>query len=84
MKFKFRSECIYDIIRFVGSNKHKDYIKFIIEKDSELPDCTVEFTTDLSKETILDVMRKISDSHVMMQTLAVKSEYTGIRDYNIK
>ncbi len=82
-EFKFRAECLDDIICFL--NTSRNFLKFNINNDEAiLPDCEIEITTHLDYNAMLDIMRKIPDSHVIMQTLQLKPNYTGIRDFSIK
>ncbi len=82
-EFKFRAECLSDIILFL--NTSRNFLKFNIDNDeATLPDCEIEITTYLNYSSMLGIMRRIPDSHVMMQTLQPKLDYTGIRNHDIK
>lgn len=80
MKYKFRAECLLDILDF----KKLTYINeweclFTIETDNNFPDCICTLKTDKSILEIQELFEAMLDSHVMSQTLALENEYTGIR-----
>ena len=80
--YKFRAECQIDVIRFL--NKHSNtFSKIIIIKDKRSNDCEVEIESSLKYSEIINIMRQIPDSHIMIQTLNSKLKYTGIRNYEI-
>lgn len=83
--YKFRAECISDVTKFIEKAKFWYCIKvdrYLIEKALK-PDVVAEITTKESLDKILSVFRKISDSHVMMQTIQPKKLYTGIRNTGV-
>ena len=73
--YKFRSECLHDISKLLELLP----LKIKIEKTSMFPDCIAEITSELSMAEIKQVMRKVPDSHVMIETIAPIAEYTGYR-----
>jgi len=75
MKYKFRAECLHDIKLLMGLVLVS---QFKIES-TLFPDCTAEITTELSIADLKKAMRKIPDSHVMLETIAPLNEYTGER-----
>ena len=83
MKYKFRAECKTDAFKLI--DLLTDVVEYNIEPlITELPD--VEITVE-TKETTLDelrnTMQKITDGHVMVQTVMPVEKYTGERDYTI-
>ena len=78
-KYKFRSECISDIMDFLSLTRGYD-IGFTIEFNNQnLPDCECTLETLASLEEIKELFDSMLDSHVMQETLALEEEYTGIR-----
>ncbi|MER2996150.1 hypothetical protein [Pontibacter populi] len=81
--FKFRAECENDV------RELQLLISFDIESISVVPISVfpdVEVTLIMENiylEQLRDYMRLINDSHVMIQTLATETEYTGERNYDI-
>lgn len=80
--FRFRAECEHDVdeLRRILGNHVKKIAKVT---ESPFPDTDVEIHVDLSLEDLRDAMRKVTDGHVMVQTVAPEDEYTGERDYSL-
>lgn len=79
--YRFRAECNHDVeelMKLIGKN-----IMSITRTRGALPDTYVEFSTSLSLAQIRNAMRKVVDGHVMLQTVALKEDYTGERDYDL-
>ncbi len=72
-KYKLRFEAISDIIQFMGKMG-----KFLHDFESG-DGYTFIFKTDMRFGDILYNISKITDSHVMYETLAEYDKYTGIR-----
>lgn len=47
-----------------------------------IPDTLFTFHSDLSLEQIIEVLAKIEDGHVMLETVNLADKYTGERDYD--
>jgi hypothetical protein len=82
IKYKLRAECMIDIVRLIEKimpkkNKKVGYFKII--PDEHFPDCELVFTTTLTIHELRAEIRKIVDSHVMLQTLEFFANYTGNR-----
>lgn len=75
--YKFRAECIHDVLEFMGKAKFEYDIK--IERKGMFPDVVVEITTKESIESIVNVFNKIPDTHVAVETIQPKNLYTGDR-----
>jgi hypothetical protein len=80
--YRFRAECQHDVdeLRHLLGAK-LDRITII--NSPPFPDVEVELEIGLSLEEIRDVMRRVVDGHVMVQTIARSEEYTGERDYEL-
>jgi hypothetical protein len=80
--YRFRAECQADVdeLRRLLSTKID---RITIVNSPPFPDVEVEVEVDLSLEELRDTMRRVVDGHVMVQTVARNSEYTGERDYDI-
>jgi len=78
----FRAECEYDFfeLRKIINDKIK---KIIMTIEYPYPDVEVEIDVDMSLEELRRKMGKIKDGHVMYQTVSIKDEYTGKRDYSL-
>jgi hypothetical protein len=90
MRYKFRSECLWDIICFITVNKQEQdcssklqLIILSIQKDDILPDYECVFESKNTKLEIINKMLKLDDSHVMYQTLELEKKYTGERNYEL-
>lgn len=80
--YKFRSECEHDVNEL---RKILRYNFYTLTKTIHpyLPDTIVEIATSLTLKEIQDIIREITDGHVMLQTIALKENYTGERDYGL-
>jgi hypothetical protein len=68
-RYRFRAECQHDVdelIRLIRAEPHK----FFITITPPFPDLEVELVIGLSLEELRDVMRRVEDGHVMVQTVA--------------
>jgi hypothetical protein len=81
----FRAECILDVLAFAGqlwTSEHKNERTTIaVIPDGRFPDVDVVMQTRTTRAALMDCMRKVQDSHVMIQTLEPVATYTGKRDY---
>lgn len=79
--YRFRAECNHDVeelMKLIGKK-----ITSITRTRGVLPDTYVEFSTYLSLTQIRNAMSKVVDGHVMLQTVALKDDYTGERNYDL-
>jgi hypothetical protein len=83
-EYKLRAECRDDIKHFEGyaGNKISDII--IRHCDQHIPDHTIVFKSKLSIDALHKIIRKVSDGHIMLQTLNLKEKYTGKRNMDIE
>ncbi len=86
--FSFRAECPDDLEKLYEAFRGSNLIyQFYSNKpqDEEFPDVRVELETSASLEVIREIMRKVVDGHVMLQTLreCPLSENTLERDYEL-
>lgn len=81
MEYKLRAECSNDVLLFVALCGTK-LTNFSMKEWEGYPDVDFVFTTDLSITEIINLMKTIDDSHVMIETVRPINEYTGIRDYS--
>ena len=49
----------------------------------QIPDAVVEFEANLTLDQVRDLMRRVEDAHVGVQTVQLKEDYTGERDWNL-
>jgi len=75
--YKFRAECLHDVVEFMKNAEFKYEIR--IEKNSMFPDVVVEIDTNETIETIKTVFNGIPDSHVILETIQPLKTYTGER-----
>ena len=90
-KFRFRTECIYDVIEFQNNLWENDlfYIQnwklsyFPINKI--LPDIICDLEINLSIDEVRLIFKLQEDSHIMIDTINDIGSYTGERyfEYNI-
>ena len=74
-KFKFRAECLHDVVELLKIMPVQSYqIRTIGVLDVE-----VEFRCEVGRGRVISYMDQIPDSHVMIQTLRNADEYTGTR-----
>jgi hypothetical protein len=78
-KYKFRAECIADVMLFLKSSKPFS-INFTLEFSNELPDVTCTIETTATLEDLGYIFDEIVDSHVMRETIKPELEYTGDRE----
>lgn len=69
--FSFRAECQSDVLKFFSASDAlgSDFQSTVNASEDGLPDVTVEIRTSATLEQLQDILRKIEDSHVMLQTL---------------
>jgi hypothetical protein len=80
--YRFRAECqpdVDELRRLLGAK----YDRITMTQWPPFPDVEVELEIGLSLEELRDVMRRVVDGHVMVQTVARSEEYTGERDYKL-
>jgi hypothetical protein len=80
--YRFRAECqddVDELRRLLGAK----FGRITITNSPPFPDVEVELRIGLSLEELRDVMRRVVDGHVMVQTVARTAEYTGERDYDL-
>jgi hypothetical protein len=80
--YRFRAECEHDVgelRRLLGAKLDK----ITITNSPPFPDVDVKLEIGLSLDELRDVMRRVVDGHVMVQTVARSEEYTGERDYEL-
>jgi hypothetical protein len=81
--FKFRAEVKNDAIKFINSIPDAKNVKYKRAFGKEYPDIEVTFSTDLTHYTLIQISRGIIDNHVVRQTLSLKKNYTGVRNYDM-
>ena len=83
--YKLRAETIIDISNLMNElfctfNEMGEFkVSPFIVKGTRLHDCSLEFESEVSLELIKAVVAKIPDGHVMLETVALKENYTGER-----
>lgn len=75
--YKFRAECIHDVLEFMKKAKFEYDVK--IERKGLFPDVVVEIATKEGIDSIVSIFKKIPDSHVVLETIQPKNLYTGDR-----
>jgi len=76
--YKFRAECLSDVSNARKSFCNNQY-ELTLEIESPFPDVVVEIKTQMSFEQIYEALASVINGHVMVETLAIKKEYTGKR-----
>lgn len=83
--YKLRAECLLDVEKLMHLLFKRKCVlgQFIITptyiEDIRLPDVELEFSTSLDLKTLHEMAGKITDGHVMLETLELKENYTGAR-----
>jgi hypothetical protein len=87
-KYKFRAECVSDVEAFKDNLRELGTFSLFVKQMQidgiPVPDVEVELEVDSNMEQVLDTMRRVVDSHVMIQTLELAANYTGDRVYDRK
>lgn len=81
-RYKLRAETPRDVCDFLVGLKKKIW-RIKLEQPDNLPDCDFEFSCYMTLDEIITILRKIPDSHVMIQTINLIDEYTGERNFDI-
>jgi len=82
--YRFRAECLQDVIEFIyGSIREIGFKKYVLTQKTPFPDVEVELEADMEIEDLRDELRRVPDGHVMVQTLSLKEDYTGKRDFSL-
>ena len=78
MRYKFRAECISDVLllRKVAFGKIKDVT---VVFDDNLPDVVVTMSSDEDPKHIEGIINGIENGHVILETLNTQEKYTGER-----
>lgn len=78
--YKMRAEALIDIYRFLLLFAKKgDLGLYEITGNGAYSDTFITFQTTSAEKTILRILEQVPDSDVMMDTLKLKSEFTGKR-----
>jgi len=85
MRYKLRAECNNDIEQFINVLPEDEFIAYQTYPDTNgLPD--TEAIIELRSFSLTEVINYITlvpDSHVMLQTVALEKDYTGVRNYDL-
>ena len=83
--FRWRSECQADTDRLLELIPKDEIVRFEAVQVGPFPDVVNEITLrKLSLKALRNLMRKVPDGHVMVQTVQPKEKYTGVRNYDLK
>jgi hypothetical protein len=77
--YKLRAEGLNDFLAFLQQGMYMKIKSFTVEPIG-IPDVVVTFITDSSLSEIKSKLKKVPDSHVMLETVKPINEYTGDRD----
>ena len=75
--YKFRAECINDVLQFMEKAKFHYDVKIV--RKGVFPDVVVELATKEPLNSITTVFKESPDSHVVLETIQPKNLYTGER-----
>jgi hypothetical protein len=76
-KFKVRAECSVDIDKLINSMSDSKVVLISRNIKKPFPDEVLEFESDYSLLELQKICLEIPDGHVMRQTIAIASEFTG-------
>jgi len=80
---KFRAECEADVDELIKLlPKEYSHTVKVMRPNPIFPDVVVDIITPLTATELENLMRQVTDGHVMLQTVAPLDHYTGDRDYN--
>lgn len=79
-KYKMRAECKLDVARVIAAVEMFSFTaqRFSLE-ETIFPDIEIEFVSPTPLRRIKKIIENLSDSHVMVETIALADEYTGER-----
>jgi hypothetical protein len=77
-KYKLRAEGVNDVFNFIRLSKGS-IGNYTISGHTLIPDVVFEFDSEKSLDMLMKILRKVPDAHVMIDTFALKSKYTGNR-----
>lgn len=80
--FKFGVECSSYVIRVLGVIPSNE-VEIINKNTFTFGDVEVTFKSNLTIDQIRKYMSQVEDGHVMYQTVALESEYSGYRNLDI-
>jgi hypothetical protein len=83
MKYKFRAECLADVVAFFSENTKRISEMSIFYPDNTIPDVEVTMESQMNIGSIIKHMGLLEDCHVMWQTVMPEVLYTGERNYDI-
>lgn len=82
--YRWRSECSADDQKLLRRLPVGEMIQFQTMRLDPFPDTFNELTVKtLTLEQLRNIMRKVEDGHVMVQTVQPKHLYTGERDFDL-
>ena len=80
MVYRFRAECVPDVVRLLNILRNDVVELHMLQVNPVFSaDVIVTLTIDLHLTDVRTAMRKVVDSHVMVETLALAVDYTGER-----
>ena len=71
-------ECIHDTIKFLCIMPTVEYVDW-----GGVQEGTFTFKTNYTLDQVREVLRKVPDGHVALQTVQLLELYTGLRDFSI-
>ena len=85
-KYKLRAECPTDTARLLltFAEANINVPEFSQVQHHGHPDVELVFSTVQALDDLYEVIRRLPDSHVMLETIAPFDEYTGERDASIR
>lgn len=75
--YKMRAECFADIARFI---EIENIETLTCKRFEGLPDVEATFSSTESLKDIRKLIGSIPDGHVMLETICLEEDYTGIRE----
>jgi len=78
-KYKLRAEGVSDVMELLKIIAHKMKSFNVKRIDDVIPDVEFEFETEFNIDAIQRIISTIIDGHVMLETVTLLEDYTGIR-----
>lgn len=75
--YKLRAECLNDFLKF--KDRSLVYNVSITQQNIRLPDIEVSFSSEQDLSKLKNILTKMIDAHVMLETIELEVNYTGVR-----
>ncbi len=84
--YKFRAECVSDVSKLIDlmvTENIKSSVQ-VVGNNRDFPDCEVVMQTDCDLNDIRSFIGKLTDGHVILETIKPIDDYTGKRGHILR